>query len=180
MKRSFISVVLGLGMTHLSFANALLSLCKTDQNIVASSLIGTWVLANEVDEMLSTGKSDLGDEGTVIFTEDNNSLQYFDLLERTGTPCAYLSGVVQLSHRIVGTDGKERTVNFQSPFVLTVVSGNPSIWFDERGFDKNLNRIKDLHRGFIMLAKGENKSKDLLFRGGDNNNQRMYAFKRKE
>ena len=62
-----------------------------------------------------------------------------------------------------------QTVN--SPFVLTSISGNPHLVYWDDG-------TTDMESFNLMLAKATDPNNDLLFVGGDFNNQPFSAWKR--
>ena len=62
------------------------------------------------------------------------------------------------------------------PFFLTAIHGTPRVfWFRERDGDP----FGDEESFNVMLASGAGREDDLLFRGGDFNNQPFTAYKRK-
>ena len=61
------------------------------------------------------------------------------------------------------------------PFFLTVLYGSPRvIWFRER----NKNPFGDAESFNVMLAVGTETENDVMFRGGDFNNQSFTAYER--
>ncbi len=146
--------------------------CKSDNNIVGSSLIGTWIEEAELTRRL-TNPSELEHVTLheIIFTEHDDVAQLFGALKEAGK-CAYKAGYITVD---VTKDGKRST--FESPFVLSESIGNPTVFVDEKW--KNNNQISDLHPIFVMVGKSTDNSRDILFVGGDNNNQDMHVFIRK-
>lgn len=148
-----------------------LPVCKNKQNLVASGLVGTWVLDTVLTERLHGGVGPLP-SAEIAITEDLSITNLFGPLGSMDK-CAFLAG--QMDAKVV-KDGKENQL--KSPFALTENAGNPTIWYDERGYSGS-GPIKDLHRNFLMLAKGKTADKDILFWGGDYNNQALTALTRK-
>merc|ERR1719348_1991949 len=68
-------------------------------------------------------------------------------------------------------DGEDNKMTF--PYVLTSNSGNPHLiyWTDE---------MTDVESFNLMIARAEDRTKDMLFIGGDFNNQAFTAWKRME
>ncbi len=66
----------------------------------------------------------------------------------------------------------------KSPFVVAEWKGNPTVFVDEDTDEDGTDLVTDRHPLFMMIAKGSAPENDILFQGGDNNNQRLYAFRR--
>ena len=65
----------------------------------------------------------------------------------------------------------------EAPFFLTSLYGTPRVvWFRPRNGDP----FGDVESFNVMLARGTERGDDLLFRGGDFNNQPFTAYKRKD
>ena len=144
--------------------------CRNQENIVASGLVGSWTLDVALSENLH-GISGLGPAESTI-TDDDSVRKLFGLLGAMDK-CSYLSGRMTLKWTDNGTEK-----SLSSPFVVTESAGNPAIWYDERGYVGS-GPIKELHRSFLMFAKGKTVDRDILFWGGDHNNQPLTAFVRK-
>ena len=146
--------------------------CKSDNNIVGSSLIGTWIEEAELNRRLtnpSTGEQVILHEA--VFTEDDSVAQLFDSLKEMGK-CAYLAGHMT----VVAAQGGHKVI-FESPFVLSESIGNPTLFIDKKW--ANNNQISDLQPIFVMVAKSTDSSRDILFVGDKNNNKDMHVLIRK-
>ena len=65
----------------------------------------------------------------------------------------------------------------KQPFILTEFNGNPHlVWFR----DRNNEALEDAESFNLFIAKGETKKDDILFIGGDFNNQAFHSYKRIE
>ena len=134
------------------------------ENVVASRLEGKWQTHTSLTQQLTGNaksrtktlsfKSDpsvaakVPDKYTKFFTENKMKV--------------YLAGVLNL-------DGNDY------PFVLTLYRGNPHVaYFRERDGDP----FGDSESFNVMLAVAEADQNDLLFVGGDFNNQAFAAFER--
>ena len=147
--------------------------CKTKENITASGLIGSW----EIDEKSAENNgSFVKKDFTAKYTEDDSVVDLFLAPLKEMKKCVYLAG--KLEYNLLDPEDNFKAVSVSSPFVLIDLNGNPTILYDERGQDKNAKVIDDLHLSYQMLAKGKTPQQDILFIGGDNNNQAMVPFKR--
>lgn len=149
-------------------------LLSDEENVVASELMGEWISDHKLDKRLG-GRSDHAGKGSVIFRRSKDSekriMAFFDqvlaeapefedpvkrqnLLSLT---TLYLAGEVEFK-------GK------QQDFALISTHGTPRLVF--------YDRADDLESENVMLARDEEGDNDLLFLGGDFNNQSFGAFKR--
>jgi len=133
------------------------------KNLVAGHLIGTWDVKDDVTAMLSgPGGGQLGKSMT--FKEDASiekkvTGEAAEFIKKQGV---FMSGVMTKS------DG-------DFPFVLTQVAGSPYVfWFRER----KGNPMGDSESFFVSVAVGGSRDKDLLFIGGDVDNQAFTAYSR--
>lgn len=146
-------------------------LCKSPDNIVSSTLIGIWNEDIELTKRLANSTEGEVPLHEMTFTEDDEVTKLFGFLGKMGK-CAYLAGHMTV---IATKDGEKKT--FSSPFILSESLGNPTIFFDEKP-QQDTEHISDLHSLFVMVAKSTNSSKDILFVGGDGNNEDMRALRK--
>ena len=133
------------------------------KNLVGAHIAGTWTMQSEVTAMLAgPGGGQLGKSMT--FKEDASvekklAGEAAEFIKKQGV---FMSGIMTKS------DG-------DFPFVLTQVAGSPYVfWFRER----KGNPMGDSESFFVSIAVGGSKEKDLLFIGGDNDNQAFSAYSR--
>ena len=138
------------------------------ENVVASRLEGKWVVGRELNLDL-TGRPDAIGESVanrVEFTSDKSVAaaipdKYDSFL---GKKTIYLAGMMTLRGR-------------RHPFVLVSHRGNPHVvYFRER----DGHPMGDAESFNVMLAPADDRKNDLLFIGGDFNNQPFAAFERVE
>lgn len=133
---------------------------RDPQNIVANSLVGVWVLDAELNQRLGHR----GGEERLEFRDDASVL--------AKVPAALAGKLSEVRIYLAGTmvrRGKEHA------FLVTALSGNPTIvWFRERGGDP----LGDAESWFVSLVRAEARSADLLFVGGDHDNQSFAAYAR--
>ncbi len=126
------------------------------ENIVSSAMEGEWFSQQE--------------GYTIIFKKDTTVLEqipkkYYDFLK---DKIIYSVGYITIkSETKIYTENK--------PYFLTVLSGNPHIvWFRERDGDP----LGDSESFNTFIAIGEAPVDDLLYMGGDFNNQPFLRFTR--
>jgi hypothetical protein len=130
------------------------------QNVVASSLLGSWkrdaALQQRLGNKTGVEQLEFRDDATIVAKVPEA------IAAKLRVHRIYLAGVMVLR-------GKEQ------PFLLTELAGNPTVvWFRERGGDP----LGDAESFTVMLARAEAKPEDLLFVGGDFNNQSFSAYTR--
>ena len=130
------------------------------ENVVASSLAGSWTIHNKLTQRLmeDTGKFDIS------FKVDNKVAKRIPKKFHSffSNRKVYLAGWITL-------DGKRK------PFLLSTNRGNPHIfYFKDRG-NKPMSNIESFN---LFIAKAESKENDLLFIGGDFNNTHFMALQR--
>ncbi len=137
----------------------------TEQNVVASRLAGAWKLEPGLTERL---RGDVTGPGTMVFVADSDvkakvPAKFLDAAKREGiTIDIRLAGYMEMG----GT---------KHPFILATFHGNPHIfYFRERGGDP----FGDSESFNVMLAPAKDRKNDLLFIGGDFNNQPFRAYAR--
>src|SRR5437867_2081806 len=144
---------------HPAVATAAVEVKPDKENVVASRLAGAW----EPDPVLTARLGGRG-LGPVAVRVDAKAVaelpEKFAALFRERP--AYLAGVMTLRRQ-------------EFPFVLTENRGNPHlIFFRPRG-DEPLGDAESLN---VMLAPAADPAGDLLFIGGDFNNQPFSAYRR--
>lgn len=130
------------------------------QNVVASALLGAWHLDAALGQRLGNKSKverlEFKDDASVVAKVPAK------IAAKLQEHRIYLAGIMVLK-------GKEQ------PFLLTELTGNPTVvWFRERGGDP----LGDAESFTVMLVRAEAKPADLLFVGGDFNNQSFTAFAR--
>ncbi len=134
------------------------------ENVVASRIEGDWQASASLNQRL-TGR-EKGRPAKLSFQSDPSvaskvPAKYADYLTQQNLK-VYLAGHVQLGEK-------------ECPFVLTTIHGNPHVIFwlerdgDPFGNGESFN---------VMLVVAEDQQNDLLFVGGDFNNQPFSAFER--
>ncbi len=130
------------------------------QCIVANGLLGVWrsdpALAERLGRKASAKKLEFREDATVL----------------AKIPAAIATKLKAFPILLAGTMQKGETKHV---FLLTVLSGNSTlVWFRERGGDP----CGDAESWNVMFVRAEAKQADLLFVGGDNDNQSFEAFAR--
>ncbi len=172
---SLVSWMVGFGLLNIAtaFANQV-PLCPNRENVASSRMEGTWITDRAIDDRLDGG---LGEPGSALieltFVEDPGALSNFNSLGASGN-CAFEAGWMRLE---VTKYGKRRVLS--SPYAVSSQNGNPTFFFDEDGDSDGTAEVTDLHSGIFMLVRADRREQDLLFVGGDRNNQRLFALKRK-
>lgn len=156
----------------LTFSPALRGELKVEpdkENVVASRLEGDWQLDAPLTKSLSSNAK-AAETRTGFSFKSNPSVaarlpaKYERFLANKRI---YLAGIMTMS--IKGEKPLEH------PFILTENRGNPYIvWFRERGGDP----LGDAESFNVMLAVARERQNDLLFIGGDFNNQPFSAYAR--
>lgn len=137
------------------------------ENVVASRLVGKWVLHAGLTERLTGKKAPKGKWGYEFSPEPAVAgtipETYAKLLKDKPI---YLAGKMK---RVGAGQVKEH------PFLLTTHRGNPRVFYFVPTREEPAGHAESLN---VMLAVAEDKAKDLLFVGGDFNNQPFFAFER--
>ena len=151
----------------LHFPSTLMAQLKVEsdkENVVSSRLEGRWQANKAISNRLSTRLADHDQGKTMEFHSDDKIVakipgKYGKFLKRK---TIYMAGIMKSGRN-------------EYPFILTELKGNPHIViFRERDGDP----LGDAESFNVMLAVAENASNDLLFIGGDFNNQPFYALER--
>lgn len=137
-----------------------LELRPDPQNVAASALLGSW----KPDAALQQRLGNKTGVDRLEFRDDAGILARVPaaIAAKLRQHRVYLAGVMVLR-------GKEQ------PFLLTEIAGNPTVvWFRERDGDP----LGDAESFTVVLVRAEAKPADLLFVGGDSNNQSFAAYRR--
>lgn len=162
-------VALIMGVTFAPTLNAEIKVEPDKENVVASKLEGDWRLEPALTKHLA--KSTEGSEGgeAISFKSDSSvaakipPAKYEKFLANKRV---YMAGIVTFKK-----GGKPR----ENVFILIEHKGNPHVvWFRERGGDP-LGNAESFN---VMLAVAVESENDLLFIGGDFNNQPFSAYQR--
>lgn len=130
------------------------------QCVVANGLLGSWQADPELGKRL-------GKKAPVERLEFRD-----DAAVLAKIPTAIAGKLKSLPILLAGT---MRKGDSEHVFLLTVLSGNPTVvWFRERGGDP----CGDAESWNVMFVRAEAKPADLLFVGGDSDNQAFVAFVR--
>lgn len=154
------------------------------QNVVASELMGEWAIDKELSARLA---------GTDIEKVREESYTFRESAEASALICEKLEAMLAL---VVKDKGEETGAMLEAamrsiflagevetgkgsrsskhPFALVNWRGNPHIFLY-----REVNGRDDFESGNLMLARDKNGNNDLLFVGGDFNNETFRAFKRK-
>lgn len=128
------------------------------ENVVSSRLAGTWVLDGPLTSRMR-GKDVEGGERRLVFEADASALNQ--------VPSEFVEFLSEEPIHLAGTLEQWGTVK---PFVLTVLNGNPHvIAFEADGSILSFN---------LSIAPALLETDDVLFVGGDRNNQPFDAFVR--
>lgn len=130
------------------------------QNVVANALVGKWKFDAELGKRL--GNKGIGER--LEFRDDAKIVEKLPqaIAAKLRDRRIYLAGVMVLR-------GKEQ------PFLLTESAGNPTVvWFRDRDGEP----MGDAESLAVMLVRAEAKPADLLFVGGDSNNQSFSPYAR--
>jgi hypothetical protein len=142
-----------------------LKFTKDKENVVSSRLSGSWIIEGALNLRL-TGKDEVKDLKKVTFVGDDS---VFDRL-----PGKYKKFLIkeQASVFMTGwmTFGKQKC-----PFFLVERKGNPHILFFLKVGDNVFGNGESFN---VMMAVAEETENDLLFIGGDFNNQPFRAYRR--
>lgn len=131
------------------------------ENVVASRLEGDWQLDTAVTKHLT--ERDVKAGRTFSFKSDPSVAAKMPKLPVDKR--VYMAGIMTVK------DGKSR----EHLFILIENQGNPHVvWFRERGGDP----LGDTESFNVMLAVARDRQNDLLFIGGDFNNQPFSAYTR--
>jgi hypothetical protein len=141
-------------------------------NLVASRLFGTWQMQNELTSTLTDHIPAGNNEIIWEFSEDESVAPLFGGLgDKAG--CYFTQGQVNFRAKMEEGTLKEGS----SPFILVSQNGNSVLIVDESGQYSNTGSI-EFHPLNVTIGRAADPSNDILFIGGDNNNQGLAAYKR--
>ncbi|MEM6502460.1 MAG: hypothetical protein AAF685_11545 [Cyanobacteria bacterium P01_C01_bin.89] len=162
--RLFASVALLLCPIAVPFSAYALEVTTEPENIVSSRLEGRWEISLFVSSFLGRNLP-TRTRPIIKFTSDNSIVDQL--------PQSYRDEI--LVDRTIYMAGKMAVEGDIYPFVLIELQGNPHmIFFEEQNGDP-FGRAESLN---VMLVPGEEEEQDLLFIGGDFNNQQFIGFVR--
>ena len=149
-------------------AVAAVRVTRDKENVVASRLEGTWVVRRELNLEL-TGRAGTSGESVadrIEFTSDD----------------AVADAIPQeydrfLADKTVYLAGRMTRGGKSYPFVLVSHRGNPHVVYFRERDGKPMGDAESFN---VMLAVASDRKNDLLFIGGDFNNQAFSAFERAE
>ncbi|MDP6380276.1 MAG: hypothetical protein QF662_02925 [Phycisphaerae bacterium] len=143
---------------------------RDKENVVASRLEGTWRLHAKLTERLTGRKVRPGGKARGFIFESDSAVaetipeKYDKFLKGKQV---FMAGTMRFLGRGAGAGAR--------PFILIQYKGNPHIvYFMQRDGAP----MGDAESFNLMLAVAKDKAKDLLFIGGDFNNQPFSAFER--
>jgi hypothetical protein len=129
------------------------------ENVVASRLSGRWTIDHQLTRRL-TGEEP--EQLEIEFINDAPILAVIPLPELIRGKQIHLAGTMKMNE-------------MSYPFVLITHHGNPHVVFFKEGEESPLG---DLESFTVMMAIAAEEENDLLFTGGDFNNQPFLAFTR--
>lgn len=132
------------------------------ENVVATHLVGTWAFDKKGAKSLTKNTTSLMELKVEMDSSIVENIPY-KFNEFLDGKTVYLAGKI--------------TLNKESfPFILIELSGNPHlVYFKE----KNGKQMENLESFNLFVAAGDTPKMDILFIGGDFNNQAFFPFKRK-
>lgn len=146
-------------------ARAGMAVTPDKENVVASRLVGQWTVEPALTKRLGGRPGgEAGVQATVEFVSDPDVA--------TRVPEKIAKALAKFTVFMAGT---MRTGGKAYPFLLIAHKGNPHLlYFRERNGDP----MGDTESFNLMLAVARQKASDLLFVGGDMNNQPFTAYQR--
>lgn len=143
-----------------------LTIEKDPENVVASRLEGNWTAEANLTKRLTGRERALASK--LSFQSDPSVL--------TKVPEKHAEAFAERSLTIYMA-GTMKFADKECPFAVTSIHGNPHLlmWFPRNG-----DPFGNLESMNLMLTVAEKKQNDLLFTGGDFNNQPFSAYQRAE
>jgi len=132
------------------------------ENVVSTQLEGSWGFNQDISLVLSPWSNDLNIKEVKFYKNET----VLDVLPSWA--CDYIE-IVYFMGEMTNVYKDDTTEVY--PFLLTNISGNPHIVYYLLEYD-------DGESFNVMMARAENKIEDMLFIGGDFNNQGFTAWKR--
>ena len=131
------------------------------ENVVASRLEGQWVADAELTKRLGgRGPAQVAFKSDATVTAKIPAKYDVFLKDKR----IYMAGTMVVQGKV-------------SPFILIEHNGNPHIVFFR---DRNGEPLGDEESSIVMLAAAKDRRDDLLFMGGDFNNEPFAAYRRAE
>ena len=136
------------------------------ENVVSSRIEGRWQVNKAMSNRLSARLADRNQGKTIEFHADEKVV-------------AKIPGKYEkfLADKTIYMAGTMKSGKNEYPFILIEHKGNPHIVIFRERDGKPLGDAESFN---VMLAVAEKTSNDLLFVGGDFNNQPFYALERAE
>lgn len=158
--RAWLGATMALLSMVLPSASAALKVTGDEDNVVSSRLEGRWTCDKALSKRFGASDS----AATLSFRSDE------DIIRKI--PNKYVAFLEGRTIYMAGTFTRNKSSH---PFILIEVKGNPHIvYFRERDGDP----LGDAESFNVMLPVAADRSNDLLFVGGDFNNQPFVAFQR--
>jgi len=162
-KKSLAVALCAVAVATVAWAAADLTVVSDPSNIVSNRLVGRWVLDPELSRRLDPERAST-EPAKLEFTSDDAVLTRLgNYSERLQSDRIFAAGMVK-------TNGKPH------PYILVNVSGNMSlVWFRPDGKG---NLIGESETKSVSIAIARDRTKDLLFLGGDTARGASAAFSR--
>ena len=146
------------------------TLSPDSENVVSTQLAGDWIINLDLTNQLCLDYMGWVEGSWVSFTNNPGiveSLPEEDCSSWMNDFQLFMSGEMSFTF---GNSTEEEAISY--PFVLSSLSGNPHLiyWEDEMTDTESFN---------LMVARADDRNKDMLFIGGDFNNQAFTAWNRK-
>lgn len=159
MRSFYLAGAISIILATSSVASAELKVTPDKDNVVSSRLEGRWKVHETISTRLGRNQG-----GLVEFKADNKIVK--------SIPQEYEQFLADKTIYMAGTMNRSDTVH---AFILIEHKGNPHvIYFRERDGDP----LGDAESFNVMLAVAKDQPNDLLFVGGDFNNQPFTAYAR--
>lgn len=134
------------------------------ENVVASRLLGEWQLDPQLTERLTGRRTSF--RMSIAVREDaavalKVPQKFVEFLEN--------------EHSVVSMTGYLKFTGVEYPFLLTYLNGNPYVFYFR---EKNGDPYGDSESFNLIVAPAKDLKNDLLFIGGDFNNQPFTAYTR--
>ncbi|WP_299626712.1 hypothetical protein [uncultured Tenacibaculum sp.] len=155
MKKLIITLIISVvSMNIYSQNDSILKYTLNKENIVASAIDGTWKSKKRSQE--------------ITVYKDTSIL---NLIPKKYYKFLYKKAIYHAGYITLGNKDEKQ----QYPFLLIELNGNPHLVFFRK---RNNEPYCDAESFNLFIARGEKKSEDKLFVGGDFNNQPFFEFVR--